>query len=138
MMTENIRSLIRYRIEQAEESLEAAKILIDKKLARPAVNRAYYAMFYAVLALLAMRKMETSKHTGAIALFDREFVKQGVFGKDFSIWLHKAFDLRHEADYKADSQVTEDQAEMTLKNAVTFVNEVKTVLDNLIDKENAP
>ncbi len=34
-------------------------------------------MFYAVLALLVPGKKETSKHSGAIALFDRDFVKQG-------------------------------------------------------------
>jgi len=53
MMTENIQALVTYRLEQAEESLEAARTLLDKKLIRPSVKRAYYAMFYAVLALLA-------------------------------------------------------------------------------------
>ena len=68
MMTENIRALINYRIDQADESLEAARTLLDKKLVRPSINRAYYAMFYAVLALLARGKKETSKHSGAIYL----------------------------------------------------------------------
>jgi uncharacterized protein (UPF0332 family) len=56
-------------------------------------------MFYAVLALLALRKQETSKHTGAISLFDREFVKPGVFSRDLSQWLHRAFRQRLAADY---------------------------------------
>jgi uncharacterized protein (UPF0332 family) len=128
MITENIKSLVRYRIEQADESLEASKILLEKGLVRQTVNRSYYAMFYAVLALLATRKMETSKHSGAIALFDKEFIRQGIFAKDFSRWLHKAFDLRQEADYKADYQVTKETAETALANAVLFTNEVKTVL----------
>ena len=50
MMTENIQALVAYRLEQADESIEAASTLLDKKLIRPCVNRAYYAMFYAVLA----------------------------------------------------------------------------------------
>jgi hypothetical protein len=41
---------------------EFDKALLDKNLIRPSVNRAYYAMFYAVLALLAQGKKETSKH----------------------------------------------------------------------------
>ena len=40
MMTENIQALVAYRLEQADESLEAAKTLLDKKLIRPSVNRA--------------------------------------------------------------------------------------------------
>jgi len=71
MMTENIQALVTYRLEQADESLEAAKTLLGKNLIRPSVKRAYYAMCYAALALLAQEKKETSKHSGAIALLTR-------------------------------------------------------------------
>ncbi len=54
MKEENIKALMSYRLEQADESLQAAKILLDQGLTRPSVNRAYYAMFYAVLALLSI------------------------------------------------------------------------------------
>jgi uncharacterized protein (UPF0332 family) len=128
MMTENIKALVAYRLEQADESMEAARTLLDKGLIRPSVNRAYYAMFYAVLALLAQGKKETSKHSGAIALFDRDFVKQGIFKKDLSRWLHDAFDLRQRSDYAAEHHVSREEAEKTLKNADSFVDEVKKVL----------
>ncbi len=103
-------------------------ILLDKGLIRPSVNRAYYAMFYAVLALLARGKQETLKPSGAIALFDRDFVKRGIFKKDFSRWLHDAFDLRQRSDYGAEYHVSGEEAEKTLKNAESFVDEVKKVL----------
>ena len=128
MMTENIKALVTYRLEQADESLEAARILLDRGLIRPSVNRAYYSMFYAVLALLARGKQETSKHSGAIALFDRDFVKQGIFKKDYSRWLHDAFDLRQRSDFAAEYHATREDAEITLKNAESFVDEVKKVL----------
>jgi uncharacterized protein (UPF0332 family) len=128
MMTVNIQALVTYRLEQADESLEAARTLLDKKLIRPSVNRAYYAMFYAVLALLARGKKETSKHSGAIALFDRDFVKQGIFRKDYSRWLHDAFDLRQRSDYAAEYHASLEDAELTLKNGEMFVDEVKKVL----------
>ena len=128
MMTENIQALVTYRLEQADESLEAAGTLLDKKLIRPSVNRAYYAMFYSVLALLARGKKETSKHSGAIALFDRDFVKQGIFTKDYSRWLHDAFALRQRSDYAAEYHASLEDAETTLKNAEAFVDEVKKVL----------
>jgi len=41
-------------------------------------------MFYAVLALLANRQMGTSKHTGVLSLFDREFIKTGIFSRELS------------------------------------------------------
>jgi len=128
MMTENIQALVTYRLEQADESLEAARTLLDKRLIRPSVNRAYYAMFYAVLALLARGKKETSKHSGAIALFDRDFVKQGIFKKEYSRWLHDAFDLRQRSDYAAEYHASPEDAEVTSENAEAFVDEVKKVL----------
>ena len=131
MITENIQALVIYRLEQADESLDAARILLDKTLDRSAVNRAYYAMFYAVLALLATRKRETSKHSGAISLFDKEFVKPGTFSKDFSRWLHDAFDLRQRSDYVRDFKVTREEAEATLEHADAFVEEVKASLGKM-------
>jgi uncharacterized protein (UPF0332 family) len=74
-----------------DDALNATRILLAQHSVRAAVNRAYYAMFYAVLALLAQRRQETSKHAGAISLFDREFVKPGVFPRELSQWLHHAF-----------------------------------------------
>lgn len=98
MMTENVKALVSYRLEQAAESLAAGKLLLEQGLFRPSINRSYYAMFYSVLALLTTRREETSKHGRAIAFFDKEFVKAGVFSKEFSRWLHEAFDLRQRSD----------------------------------------
>ena len=73
-MNENTRVLVNCRMEQAFSALASAKTLFDKGLLRDSINRSYYAAFYAVLALLCMHGLGTSKHSGAIALFDREFV----------------------------------------------------------------
>lgn len=70
MMTDNIRALASYRLEQADESLKAGRVLLEQGLFRPSLNRSYYAMFYSVLALLTTLREETSKHDRAIALFD--------------------------------------------------------------------
>ena len=99
-MNSNLSALIQYRPEQAEESLSSAKLLLDNEKYRPSVSRAYYAMFYAVPALLAKEKLKVSKHSGAIGIFNREFVKRGVFDKELSRWLQEAFDLRQRADFR--------------------------------------
>ena len=74
MISEDTRVLIRYRMAQAEEALADAAMLLERGSLRAVLIRAYYAMFYAVLALLNLLGKGTSKHSGAIALFDREFV----------------------------------------------------------------
>jgi uncharacterized protein (UPF0332 family) len=79
----------------------AAELNLANGLQRSAVNRAYYAMFYAVLALLAARRTETSRHSGVIAQFDQMYVKPELLRKEFSRWLHEAFLHRQAADYGA-------------------------------------
>lgn len=127
MTTENIRALVQYRLEQAEDTLRASTLLMEYSLGG-VMNRSYYAMFYAVLALLALHKLETSKHAGAISLFNREFVHTGVFPRELSRWLHQAFRQRLAADYAPLHTVTEDEARQVLDEARQFVAQVKAHL----------
>ena len=124
-MKEKRTALIEYRLEQADESLESAQLLLDHKKYRPSVSRSYYAMFYAVQALLIRKEIITSKHSGAIALFNREFVKNNIFDKEFSQWLQEAFDLRQRADYREMFTVSAERAKLILDNARIFVMEIR-------------
>jgi len=129
-MNEKRETLINYRLEQADESLESAQLLLENKKYRPSVSRSYYAMFYAVLALMVKEGWQSSKHSGAISVFNREFVKRGIFDKEFSRWLQEAFDLRQRADYRELFKVSFERAEKVLSQARTFVNEIKAVIRN--------
>ena len=130
MHDENLRKLVRFRIDQAEDALRAAHVLADRYFHRDAVNRSYYGMFYAVLALLVTKRMGTSKHQGAISLFDREFVRTGIFGRELSYWLHEAFEMRLDADYAELVDVPEEEAQRILDNARIFISQVNSHLTN--------
>jgi uncharacterized protein (UPF0332 family) len=125
---EQLQELLRYRMEQASETLREAEILLGEAALRGAVNRAYYAMFYALLALLATKQLGTSKHSGALGLFDREFVKTGLFPRELSRSLRLAFNLRQTHDYKEMTEVDSSTAETTLTDAKVFVEAVQTYL----------
>jgi len=117
---EKIHALIQYRLEQADEALAAAALNLTNGLHRSAVNRAYYAMFYAVLALLAARQSETSRHSGAISQFDQLYVKPALLPQDFSRWLHDAFANRQAADYGADLKLSREEIEELVAHARDF------------------
>jgi len=121
--------LIAYRMERAHETLRDAELLFEQG-GSPAsvVNRAYYAMFYAVLALLITVGAGSSKHGGVIALFDEHFVKQGKFQKEVSKTLHRAFDLRQIGDYRELLNLDKKQAEESLAAARKFVQTVAQYL----------
>lgn len=56
---------IRYRLQRANETIAEINILIENKLWNTAINRMYYACFYAVGALLVKNGVETSSHSGS-------------------------------------------------------------------------
>lgn len=128
-MKDELLALIKYRLKQADDSLKEAKVLLDEKMSfRAVMNRLYYAMFYAVLAVLQKKQIGTSKHTGAISLFDREFIKKGVFDKELSKTLHRAFELRQKADYVEQVDVTKEDIDEMFPKAADFVSTIKKYL----------
>jgi len=131
MKPEQLEALLRYRMEQAHDTLREAEILLNAAALRGAINRAYYAMFYALLALLATKQLGTSKHSGAISLFDREFVKTGVFPRELSRSLHLAFDRRQTHDYGEMVEIDQQIAEETLAEAKSFVAAIESHLRSI-------
>ena len=120
------KDLIKYRIDGANEALHDARVLKENG-GSPAsiVNRSYYSVFYAALALLVTVDTEPSKHSGVLAKFDELFVRQGIFPKEMSRILHHAFDMRQAADYQKSKVITEEQAIQVLESAEEFVKTIE-------------
>jgi len=125
---EQVEKLINYRIQQAQQALQEADLLYHASLFLGAINRAYYAMFYAIQALIVLQNEVTSKHSGAIAFFDREFIKTGIFPKNLSRSLHLAFDRRQMNDYGEVSIFSQPDVLTALTEAKEFVAAVEEYL----------
>jgi uncharacterized protein (UPF0332 family) len=94
------------------------------------MNRLYYAIFYAILALFIHSNInvKTSKHAGVIALFDNEFVHPGKIDKQYSRILHRIFDARLECDYREFVEVTPEVAADCLRLAGEFLMAIKNLI----------
>ena len=128
MSDDRLRDLLKHRVEQAYETLHEAEILQAQQAYRGTINRAYYAMFYAVLAVLATRGLGSSKHSGAISLFDREFVKPGDFPKELSKSIHLALERRQQHDYGDFAELDAATAAKTVDDARVFLQGVSGYL----------
>lgn len=125
------QALIQYRLDQAREVLKDAHALYDiERTPISVINRAYYSMFYAVLALMVSIDKDTSKHQGVLSLFDKYFIKQNVFPKEMSKLIHDAFESRQEGDYRESAKIDRETALEILQSADTFFAMVeKKLLD---------
>jgi len=121
-------ALISYRLEQAHHALRQAEVLAGVEEWDGVVNRAYYAMFYAALALLLTKGLGASKHTGVLALVDREFVRPGLLPSAMSRVLRDAFNQRQRSDYAELTPTSRERALEILGHAREFIEAVKNVI----------
>jgi len=124
------KDLVQYRLELAQEMLRDARLLKENDGSPISiVNRAYYSVFYAALALLVTADVEPNKHSGVLAKFDELFIRQGILPKEMSRIIHHAFDMRQAGDYQKSKVITEEQAVDVLTSAEEFV---KTIREKLL------
>jgi uncharacterized protein (UPF0332 family) len=69
--------------------------LIENQFWNSAINRMYYACFYAVGALLVLNGVETSSHSGMRQKFGQLFVKTGEINRDLGKHYSELFEKRH-------------------------------------------
>lgn len=115
-MTE-VKSLL----SRARRYIKSAKLLIKDGDHESAVSRVYYAMFYSVEALLLTKGLSFSSHKAVISAFGQHFVKTGIFPKEMSKALTKAFEKRQFGDYEFTFVITEEDAEDILKDGKRFI-----------------
>ena len=126
--------LFRYRKKQSEETLRDAEIMLNKGGSpRSVINRLYYALFYSIMSLFLNCDItiRTSKHTGIIGVFDKEFIITGKFAKKYSKILHSLFDDRQELDYKELVEVSKEDAIISLKKAKDFISAINKYVENI-------
>lgn len=122
---EDRKNLVRYRMEQAEETVEDVRLLIENKRFRSAVNRIYYGMFYSLLAMGLEYKFQTSKHTQLIGWFNKNFVHEGIIERKYGKILNKAFNRRTQGDYDIYVEFDEDTVREMFEEMQDFISTMK-------------
>jgi uncharacterized protein (UPF0332 family) len=115
-------------LERAETNLQAAKDLVEKEYYDIAAARAYYSAFYAASALLLSTGLDTSKHSGVIALIHQHFVKTGKLDREQGKNLNWLFEIRGIGDYGVSAHVGSGEAHRSIKIAENFLAAAKEIL----------
>jgi uncharacterized protein (UPF0332 family) len=92
-------AVVRYWWDKAHESLQAAHRELAADAYTFTINRAYYALFYAVSALLLQEGRRFSKHSGVRAAFNRDLIKPGRLSRKHGELYNQLFRDRQEGDY---------------------------------------
>lgn len=127
-MEKRDRDLARYRFEKAQQCIMAAEYVMKINDYNLVSNRAYYAIFHGMRAVLALERKDFEKHSGVIGYFRKEYIKTHIIPVEASAIIGNAFDARNESDYKDWYDVDKDDAEIQLQLAIKFLKMIETYL----------
>lgn len=127
-MSDKKADLSKYRMENAEETYNAAKLCLDSKLYKDAINRCYYAAFYAIKAVLALEEIDFKRHKDVVAYFNKTYVATGIFSREIGKKLGRLKQERESSDYDDFYMASLSDATEQLKVAELIIESVKEYL----------
>jgi uncharacterized protein (UPF0332 family) len=127
-MEGSLMELSKYRFETAQEDLYDAKLMLENGRYKNALNRGYYSIFHAIRSVNALDGFDSSKHSGVIAHFNQEYVKNEVFPKELSKLIKEASENREKADYLDFFIASKDEAERQISRAEKVIDYIERYL----------
>jgi uncharacterized protein (UPF0332 family) len=124
-MSDNLIELIKYRIQQAYDTVAEVEFQIANNYLNTAVTRIYYGMFYILLALALKHNFKTSKHQQLIGWFNKEFVKSGKVDTRLGSIIHKAFEDRTDSDYGIFVEFEKAEVQKKLEEMKEFIIKIE-------------
>lgn len=122
------KELIRYRFEEAKETIIDVQLLIENDRLRAAVNRIYYGMFYSLLALGLAYQFETSKHQQLLGWFNKNFIHEGLIDSKFGKIINKASNRRTQGDYESYVEFDKEVILEMFGEMKEFISEIERFL----------
>lgn len=120
----------KYRLEKSKEALVSAKLLYDNHDLIGANNRAYYSIFYAIRAVLALERVDFKRHKDVIAYFNKNYVKTEIFPKRIGSKIAQTQTVRERSDYDDQYIPSNDKTEAQIETAKELIDLVERFLDN--------
>ena len=119
-MAERIKIAQGYR-KRAREELEASGTMLESHFYAASISRSYYAVYYAMNALLIEMDIAPKTHKQTAVEFRKHFIKTRQFDVQYSNILDELFNVRMLSDYDATPEIDEDKARHLLNSARDFV-----------------
>ncbi len=117
--------LTAYWFELAEEALASARSERQAGRGRFAVNRCYYACFYAASAILLKEGRTFVRHAAVRDAVHTFLVHTGRIHERFGSIYSDLFAARHKVDYESLVKMDDEKVEGALQQAFDFVTEMK-------------
>ena len=130
-MEGSLKELAGYRMDRAKEMLVAARENLKIGQYKTSLNRSYYAIFHAMRAMNILKGFDSSKHSGVIAFFNKEYLKENILDRNLSIVIKNSAFLREKSDYDDFYIASKQEAEKQLEEAARFLDAVEIAMNKM-------
>lgn len=130
-MEGSVKELAGYRLERAKEMLLASENNLKIGEYKTSLNRSYYAVFHAMRSANALKGFDSSKHSGVIAFFSKEYLKTEILDRSLSLIIKESSLCREKSDYDDFYIASHTEADEQLKNARCFVGKVEEYVSSI-------
>ena len=127
---ENRKALVAYRYQRAQETLSEVSFLNQQGYYNTAVNRLYYACYYAVTALLIKHGISPATHAGVKQMLGMRFVATGRLPREIGRIFSLLFERRHSSDYDDFAYSSAEEINELMPNAEIFISAIGELLEN--------
>ena len=121
--------LSRYRLQKAAEMLASARRDREAQDYASANNRAYYCIFHAMRAVLALDGEDYKKHSAVISRFSQNYLKTEILPRDYGKLISNASLIRNRSDYEDFFICSISDTENLMEGAAEFYEAVKHYLE---------
>jgi len=132
---EKLNKQLSLMIQKAHRSLEGGKVLLREEDCGAVSSKSYYAVFHMLQAVLLTKELSFSKHLAVINAFSNQFIKTGIFPREFSKEIKRLKKNREVGDYEYLRVIQKEEAEEDLKSAEKIVDAIEAYIENFV-KEN--
>ena len=124
------RTLTILWLAKAEDALASAELELKEGHTSFAVNRLYYACFYAVTALLLQDEKQFTRHSAVKSEFVKTYVKSSIIDIKWNKFYQKLFDDRQEGDYIPTVVFEVPDISIRLEEAREFTTIIRSLIES--------
>ena len=126
--------IVRYRMENALKMLSEVESHRQNGFYNTAVNRMYYACYYAATAKLISMGIEVKSHDGVRLNLGKHVVMTGTLSPELGRFYSRLFSKRSTGDYDDFVNHTLETVDELLPNAHLFINTLITQLNEWLQR----
>lgn len=124
----------RILIDKSKRAIKSAKREFKAGEYDYACSRAYYAAFYLLEGVLLLDNKRFTKHSAVISVFNKDYVKTGIFSVEFSKHIKFLLKRREIGDYSFSIKIDQEDSQKSISKAEEIYLEISKYLKHKVEE----